>query len=196
MKTSSQEYTDLLRQRYLPGRRIYLKYLIYPQILKRLQTGSVLDMGCGFGEFLKYLVGNGVNCLGIDSNEEHVKICRTYGLDAQVGNILSFKSEKKFKNVILDNVMEHLDLHEIGTFLKNIKNNLSPSGRLIVICPCRKGQSRDPTHKTYITKNLIEDMADLHDMTLAETVNMPTPFEFLGDYLYLQMRMFILDIKG
>ena len=195
MKTSSQEYTDLLKQRYLPGRSLYLRYLIYPRILKRLKKGSVLDMGCGFGEFLKYLTSKSIPCSGIDSNEVHVSICNEMGLIAQVGDILNCEMPNRFENAILDNVLEHLNLIEIDTFLLNLRNILGPKGRLIAITPCLKGQARDPTHKTYVTEDLVLDFSSRHGMQLVEVVNIPTPFDFIGKYFYLQMRMFILDIR-
>ena len=196
MKTSSQKYTKLLKQRYLPGRSIYLKYFVYPRIVKRLKKGSLIDMGCVFGDFLKYLSHRGwVDCFGIDSNFSHVEICNAIGLNSQMGDILYFNSKKKFDNAILDNVLEHLNLNEIDKFFSNIKNVLVPKGRLILIVPCIKGQSRDPTHKTYITKSLIERFALKNQMQIVETINLPTPFEFIGKFFYLQMRMFSLDMK-
>ena len=130
----------------------------------------MLDMGCGFGEFLKYLVGKGVACFGIDSNAAHVAMCNEFGLVTQVGNILDFRSEKKFENAILDNVLEHLDQNEIALFFGNIRNVLTPKGRLIVIVPCLKGQSKDPTHKTYVTKDLISNISSKHGIKLIEMV--------------------------
>jgi cyclopropane fatty-acyl-phospholipid synthase-like methyltransferase len=152
-------------------------------------------MGCGFGEFLKYLTGKSVSCSGIDSNAAHVKMCNELGLITQVGDILDCQMSNKFQNVILDNVLEHLSLSEIERFFLNLRNILSPKGRLVAIVPCQKGQSRDPTHKTYVTKELILDFSSRHRMELVEVVNLPTPFEFVGKFFYLQMRMFVLDLK-
>jgi len=109
---------------------------------------------------------------------------------------LHFCTDQKFDNAILDNVLEHLDLTEIDQFFANIKNVLVSEGRLIVIVPCSKGQSRDPTHKNYITQKLISQFASKHNMKLMEVVHLPTPFEFIGKYFYLQMRMFVLDMQA
>ncbi len=195
MKTSSQKYTKLLKQRYLPGRSVYLKYFVYPRILKRLKKGNLIDMGCGFGDFLKYLSNHGIDCFGIDSNIFHIESCNDIGVNSQMGNILYFSEKKKFDNAVLDNVLEHLSLTEIDQFFSNIKNVLAPKGRLILIVPGLKGQSRDPTHKTYINKNLIERFALKYQMQVVEIVNLPAPFEFIGKYFYLQMRMFCLNLK-
>lgn len=194
MKTSEEQYTELLRAKYLPGRSLYLRYLVYPRILKRLKAGSVVDMGCGFGEFLKYLCSNGRYVLGLDSNPHNVEICINYGLPAKLGDILTYKSEIKFDNAILDNVLEHLDMNEIEVFFSNIRNLVGNGGRLIIIVPCAKGQLKDPTHRTYVTGDVIKSFCDRHHIHLAETVNIPTPYEFIGKYFYLQMRMFVMDI--
>ena len=85
---------------------------------------------------------------------------------------------------------------EINQFFTNVKNLLAANGRLVVIVPCSKGQSRDPTHKTYITEELIRQSATKHKMKLVEVVHLPTPFEFIGKYFYLQMRMFVLDMQA
>lgn len=194
MKTSSQEYTNLLQQSYLPGRSLYLKCCIYPRILKRFKRGDVLDMGCGFGEFLKFLMRKKISCCGIDSNENHVMLCNQMGLPSMVGDVLNFQPNKKFQNAVLDNVLEHLNLDEINSFFQNMKNVLMLDGRLFVIVPCLKGQKRDPTHKTLVTERVIQEVAIRNHMNLVEVVNIPTPFEFIGKYFYLQMKMFVLDM--
>jgi SAM-dependent methyltransferase len=195
MKTSEERYTKLLRATYLPGRSWYLRCLIYPRILSRLIEGPIIDMGCGFGDFLKYLSIKGRYAMGLDSNLQHVEICKKLGLIAKLGDILNFQSDIKFNNVILDNVLEHLDLNEIEFFYSNIRNIVCKGGRLIIIVPCLKGQERDPTHKTYITKDIVESLCKRHHINLIETVNIPTPFFFIGNYLYLQMRMFVMDVN-
>ena len=195
MKTSEERYTKLLRSRYLPGRSWYLRYLIYPRILSTLVEGSIIYMGCGFGDFLKHLSGKGRYVMGLDSNLHHVEICTNLGLIAKLGDILNFHSDIKFNNAILDNVLEHLDLNEIESFYLNIRNIVGKGGRLVIIVPCSKGQERDPTHKTFITRDIVESFCKRHHIILIETVNIPTPFSFIGNYLYLQMRMFVMDVN-
>lgn len=194
MKTSDIQYTKILKSKYLPGRSIYLKTFVYPRIIKRLKVGSVIDMGCGFGDFLQYIKKYSKQTLGLDSNVNHVKICIDKNLEAKVGNILTYSSDHKFNNAILDNVLEHLDLNEIEVFFSNIRNVVCSGGRIIIIVPCLKGQQNDPTHKTYITREILSSFCDSHDIRLIEIINLPTPFDFVGKYFYLQMKMFVLDI--
>ena len=64
------------------GQQFYLPYFAGRQ--------SVLDIGCGRGEFLEMMRGAGVPARGIDLSEESVATCRHKGLEADVADLFEY----------------------------------------------------------------------------------------------------------
>jgi 2-polyprenyl-3-methyl-5-hydroxy-6-metoxy-1,4-benzoquinol methylase len=121
--------------------RIPIKTKIAKQFRRELENKSLLDVGCGDGTFLYSLASSGI------------KTGELYGLDIkapsfpddQFGrkiscfqrNIIRFEIEKKFDNLILDNVYEHIAPQDKSIFLDSITAALAPKGKLIMIIPHR-----------------------------------------------------------
>jgi len=82
---------------------------------------SVLDIGCGRGEFLSLLKENGIGAKGIDLNEDMILFCQKNGLDASQGNALtylqSFK-DKSLDGVFSGQVIEHMQPDELISLVK------------------------------------------------------------------------------
>lgn len=53
-------------------------------------ASDVLDVGCGRGEFLDLLRARGISARGVDTNDEMAAVCRERGLEAVVGDGLSY----------------------------------------------------------------------------------------------------------
>jgi hypothetical protein len=79
---------------------------------------------------------------------------------------------------------------EIQRFFERIEALLAPQGTLICIVPGRMGFKKDPTHKTYVSHEL------LHRLLQGSTLNVRGfyyhPFNFPGvdKYFYLNMQVF------
>ena len=195
MQTETKEYQEYLGNKYLPGRSIYLNAIFYPKILKSLGAkGSIADLGCGYGEFLEFCKRRSIEVVGIDSNQSMVDICQRKGYRALADNICSLDKLKNlnFEAAICDNVLEHLNHSEIQAFFENVGKILSNNGTLVCIVPDKKGYKKDPTHKTFITRELIEYYLNKNGLVLAKHYNHPLNLGFLNRFFYLIMQVFVI----
>lgn len=76
------------------------------------QTGTVLDIGCGRGEFLELLKENGIPAKGIDSYLPFVNYCKSQGLDAECADALKYLEgleDESLNGIFMGQVVEHLN---------------------------------------------------------------------------------------
>lgn len=94
----------------------------------------VLDLGCGRGEFLTLLAGEGITVSGVDSNPGMVARCREQGLPAVLGDGLDHLAgldDGSLGTVFCAQVIEHLDLDGLYRLLELSLRKLAPGGLLI-----------------------------------------------------------------
>jgi SAM-dependent methyltransferase len=135
-------YFEYLRKRTSAG-LLYRKFWLYPYLKRQLQ-GSVLDVGCGIGDFVRSFPG----AVGVDVNTRAVEWCRLQGLSVYLmePDVLPL-DDKTFDSVVLDNVLEHL--LDPTLLLSEIKRVLRPNGVLVVGVPGPNGYLADSDHKVY-----------------------------------------------
>jgi SAM-dependent methyltransferase len=199
MRTDSKGYSDYLQAKYLPGRRLYLRWLFYPKLLSRFNTAeTIIDLGCGTGEFLKYCLENNHEAVGVDSNEILAERCRRDGYNVIVDSIceLSAFSGQRFKYAICDNVLEHLDRKDLNDFFGRLEGLLSPGGSFICIVPGIRGFKCDPTHKTFVCYDLLSDLLKGRPLKIAAFYYHPINFRNIDRYCYLNMQVFEIDRLG
>ncbi len=98
-----------------------------------LDTKSVLDIGCSFGE---HLVHFGKGSVGITIASDEAEYGKKKGLDIRYGNIESndFPLNEQFDAIFCNNLFEHL--YSPHGFLHKIRTYLKPDGLLILGVPC------------------------------------------------------------
>lgn len=105
------------------------------------QGTSLLDIGCGTGEFLNEVGKRGAECWGVDSDSVDIGIAReAFGLK----NIFAMKFEDffektdlpKFDIVTFFEVLEHLD--NPREFVLNVRRILKPGGSIVMSTPYRE----------------------------------------------------------
>lgn len=97
---------------------------------------SVLDIGCGWGQTMKYLAQKGANCAGFDPAPEAVAYVKSCGLECEQAGMerMDVFGARRFDVVMLMNVLEHLA--DPVTVIRDIKATvLSPGGVLVVEVP-------------------------------------------------------------
>ena len=68
----------------------------------------LLDVGCGAGDFMLIAERLGYTTTGIDISEAAAEICRSKGLDARAGDLLTESFPEKFDIITMWDVVEHL----------------------------------------------------------------------------------------
>jgi SAM-dependent methyltransferase len=177
-KLHAEAYYQYLRKRSLAG-YLYRKYLLYPRLCRKL-TGSVLDYGCGIGDFVR----SRPNTIGVDINSHNVDYCKQHGMDARliVGNQIPF-ADGSFDGVMLDNVLEHIPSSTVDFVIREIGRMLKVGGNVLVGVPGTKGYRSDPDHKVYYTSIALSDLFSRHGFETIEVFFMPLPFKKLDNFL-------------
>jgi SAM-dependent methyltransferase len=193
METNSEDYKKHLEEKYLPGRDMYLNTFFYPKIMSQFSNGLIVDLGFGTGAFLRYLKKKNRDFFGIDSNPFLVDLNIKNGFKVAEDDVtILSKINFTIENGICDNVLEHLDLTQINSFFNACKSKFAKNGTLVVIVPDAKGYERDPTHKTFVTKEIIEKMCAQHGVKLQSNFCHPFNSRFVGKHLYLNMQVFVI----
>jgi len=131
--------------------------------------GSVLDLGCGSGEFSEYVDGYYV---GVDQDKKAIVKAKQKFPNRSflVKNIDKEKIEfkKKFDNVVMLAFIEHLN--SFDSVKKIVDKNLSSNGRVIITTPSTKskpilwleaklGLRGEKEHKMYFNRESLEKLA-------------------------------------
>lgn len=94
---------------------------------------SVLDFGCGTGDFLLAAKRKGWSTLGFEPNTRAMAIAQEKGIDVCDKEYLTNMPEKSFDVITLWHVLEHLP--DLESHIKLFKTLLKPDGVLLVAVP-------------------------------------------------------------
>ena len=139
----------------------------------------VLDLGCGRGEWLEILKGEGFACEGIDTNQVFLNECAEKGLNTTNIDLLSYlssQSSPRFGAITLFQVAEHLPFNVLVEVFRAARKCLVPGGVFIVETPnaknLRVGAGTfwiDPTHERPLYPELLEFLSQLVGFEKYET---------------------------
>jgi O-antigen chain-terminating methyltransferase len=127
---------------------------------------SVLDIGCGRGEFLDLMREMEVPAQGIDLGEESVAQCREKGLRAEVADLFGYLGPDKsgeFDGIFASQIVEHLDPARLPEMIRLCAASLRRGGILAIETPdpaCLAIFATyfylDPTHTRPVPQALLE----------------------------------------
>lgn len=152
---------------------------------------TLLDVGCGTGDFLQVAAKSGWEISGIEPNEQARNIAnkKTNNSVSGTEQLLNFESQS-FDVITLWHVLEHLpDLNQqISTFKKLLK----PDGALVIAVPNFKSYDAEiyqefwaaydaPRHLWHFSQNSLRKLAGTVNLELVETV----PMKFDAYYVSL-----------
>lgn len=94
----------------------------------------VVDAGCGYGKYLKMIIGAGLNATGVEINPEIVAQNRKAGLPCVTAEEFE-KSGETYDVILMAHIIEHFAPKDLVHFMDTYLDHLKPGGRLIVATP-------------------------------------------------------------
>ena len=135
----------------------------YLPILKEFNKDvRILELGCGRGTFLEFLINNGYkNVLGIDVSKEQINIAKSQYLNAEEIGVLEYlkSNNEKFDLIFAIDLIEHFNKDELIFLFEGIYNNLRNGGAFVFHTPNGLGINAnriihgDLTHLTIFAPN-------------------------------------------
>ncbi len=139
---------------------IYLKYF---------SSGTILDIGCGRGEFLEILKDAGISGKGIEINEQMYHHCKNKNLDVELADAFVYlerQVDQSIDGIIMVQVIEHLSPDDIIEFLKLSYQKLKNGSYMILETVNIQNPGSlsnfyiDPTHKWPVHPDFLKYVAE------------------------------------
>jgi len=157
-----------------------------------LNSGSVLDVGCGTGENALYLAENGFSVTGVDLTSLAIAAAsakakeRNLKVDFRVGNALSLDFEDGILSNVIDSGLFHtFPDNERLVYAKEMARVLSPRGKYFMLC----FSDKEPTNwggPRRVTKEEIEStFSPLFTINYIQDALFATRFHSNGGKAYL-----------
>jgi len=104
-------------------------YKYYSDYLKTIEFNSILDIGCGSGEFLLAIERefNPQNILGVDLSNIMIQKAKDKGVNAKAINISNLDEKFEVITAVFD-MLNYLNRPELIEFLQSVENILSDNG--------------------------------------------------------------------
>ncbi len=115
----------------------------YGKHLPKDKNATILDIGCGDGNFVYWLNKRGYNnAYGIDISQEQIDKGRQLGIgNLECGDLIDYLGNrgKKFDFIIARDVIEHFTRNEVFEILALVSKNLNDGGRFVMQVPNGQG---------------------------------------------------------
>ena len=140
---------------------------------------QILDLGCGMGDFSKFLINSGYkNITGMGPNERDVKLVKEKGVNCIVADSFTKDPslENKFDMIIISHVIEHF--FDADVAFENIKTWLKPEGMIYIEVPDAARYCEASwlpytfftlEHIQHYTKDTLENIANAFGLELLKT---------------------------
>jgi len=124
-------------------------FVICAEIYKSFVPKTLLDYGCGMGQFVKVFNDMGVDAFGYEPSAFAV------GQKLHTENISANLTITNYDVVMCMDVAEHVPLEDVDSLLKKIKTS-SVTDFVAVFSICFKGDTNFPRDSTHITERTRE----------------------------------------
>ncbi|HBQ94281.1 MAG: glycosyltransferase [Firmicutes bacterium] len=135
---------------------------------------TVLDVGCGRGIMMSYLVQQGKDVWGIDHDTLLIDKLKNQGFNALKGSIphdLNQIPQKQFDGIFVGHIIEHLLGSDANTLISWAASRLAPNGILLIQTPNFQNPVvhemvfwQDVTHIRPYPLPLLEEMVKFHGL--------------------------------
>lgn len=139
---NDEYYSEMYTQSMIPAfetRKKLIGQSKAEQIIKHghIQSGRILDIGCGIGEVLDIFKDNGWDCQAIEVNPTAIQWLKNRNIEVYPDSFFSYPIDEKFDVIMAWGVIEHVT--QPALFLDKVVQNLRPGGIFVSEVPC--GQS-------------------------------------------------------
>lgn len=150
---------------------------------------KAVDLGCGFGEWLEFLMKKGMKPMGVDSNDLIIKMAEreNHSLSIIQKDALQFLKDQGSETLDLVSsfhMIEHFDLETLFEFFHEVNRSMKRGGLLILATPNIRNIiistymfHMDPTHKMPIPPELLEFYLKEWGFELLDTIS-TKPLEY------------------
>jgi SAM-dependent methyltransferase len=163
-------------------------------IASRIAGPRVLDIGCGYGSLVNYLVSHGFHAEGWDRDPESISVARRLFpkapvrlVDAEEPGIVDYR----FDSIVLKDCIHHLAGDgDVQTAFRNIRRLLKPGGRIVILDPnpmwilraARTLASHvDPEASCAFTLRLLNEQGfEVKGVDYHETIGLPLSGGYVG----------------
>jgi len=105
-------------------------YDLYRSELDDYEVKTLLDIGCGRGNFMERLMSDGIKCKGIDLSQYMIDDCKAKGLDAECKDIKD--EDGKYDAIVsIFDVLNFMDEDTLSGFLDSVASCLNDDGVFI-----------------------------------------------------------------
>jgi len=94
---------------------------------------SILDVGCGFGRYLRLLNRPGMHAVGVDVSSEVVAHNQTMGFECYLPDATEWRME--YDCILMSHIIEHFSPSELVSFMEGYLQYLRPGGYLVIATP-------------------------------------------------------------
>ena len=109
----------------------------YKLATEELETGNMLDIGCGVGDFIHTAEEKGWQCLGVEPAEDAKTIAKTRVKADIIGSEeLENLPDASFDLITMWHVLEHVD--ELRWQIAQLQRLVKPKGRIVIAVPNNK----------------------------------------------------------
>lgn len=159
-------------------KKVNLKHK-YRLATKGLQTGTLLDIGCGVGDFIHAAENKGWQCTGVEPSADAKEIAHKR-IKAPIYNSEQLEElpDKSFDLITMWHVLEHVD--NLKWQVEQLQRLVKPNGRIVIAVPNYKsydGQFYNehwaaydvPRHLNHFNKQTITKIFKTNGLTLTKT---------------------------
>lgn len=150
------------------GRRPSYYSGLLAEVISKGKPGSILDLGAGLGLFVELATAWGLRVIGFEGSDFAVRqaINRLQAIDMRVhdlGDSLPIP-DCSVDNVVLNQVIEHIDATRFSKVISESFRVLSPGGMLFVYSPSKKNlkERGEPTHINMLLPSELRDEVRKH----------------------------------
>ena len=195
------EGLDQIAQRYssFEGFNSFMSYLAYLSMKPHfVLPGSCLEVGSADGNLTQHLYTSGFEYLEvIDGSsvmiqrltEQRAKWDSQVDFSTQVCMAEEYKSNRKFDNIILSYVLEHVE--DPVEVLSNLKQFLKPEGKMFIVVPNAESIHR----QIAVCAGIIKDLHNLSPQDIHDGHLRTFDFDSLWDCIF-DVGMYLKEYEG